>query len=324
MESSKVALRNYTRPSIEAAAQELVELYQLGAIDAHALGSRASRLVLRDQLGAYWAYHTQQRRWLRSEGEGWLEAGQAPERLEGPADLPVDLPPARDDEPVSPPSQSEERLSAAQLLERINHRILESYLSGELTSLDAEEVMAEHLLVDQRGRLWTSGAHSGKWYAFSGGAWNLASPPPSDPELVELIQPGEKCLYCGQPLAGQPVCPSCGELVLPRLDFALPEALENLSRYFREVAGSLPEAIAKAWEPPDWYPAAILADGLVCPVCEIENPAASNFCNRCGQPLANLRLEIPDEAGTRFCTNCGAAIQPGKKFCTQCGAALKG
>lgn len=324
MESSKVALRSYTRHSIESAAQELVEQYQLGAIDSHALGSRSSRLVLRDQLGAYWAYHAQLRRWLRSEGEGWLDAGQAPERLEGPADLPVDRPPAKDDEPVSPPGRSEERLSAAQLLERINRRILESYQRGELTSLGAEEVMAEHLLVDQRGRLWTNGVHSGKWYAFSDGAWNLASPPPADPELLELIQPGENCLHCGQPLEGQPVCPSCGELVLPRLDFTSPGALENLSHYFREVAGNLPEAVATDWEPPAWYPAAVLADGLVCPVCENENPAASNFCNRCGQPLANLRLEMPAGADARFCSNCGAAIQPGKKFCTNCGTLLKG
>jgi predicted nucleic acid-binding Zn ribbon protein len=330
MNGSKVTLRNYTRPSIEAAAQELVELYQLGAIDAHALGNRASRLVLRDQLGAYWAYHAQQRRWLRSEGEGWLEAGQAPERLEGPADLPVDLPPARDDEPVSPPSRSEERLSAAQLLERINHRILESYLSGELTSLDAEEVMAEHLLVDQQGRLWTSGAHSGRWYAFSDGAWKLAGPPPSDPELVELVQPGENCLHCGQRLEDQAVCPSCGEFAAPRLGLQGGQALENLSVYFRAAAGSLPEGISDPWEPPEWYPAAVLADGLVCPGCGHENPAASNFCNRCGETLASLRLEAPAEDPApaevmkKHCANCGAPAQPGKKFCTQCGAALKG
>jgi len=47
-----------------------------------------------------------------------------------------------------------------------------------------------------------------------------------------------------------------------------------------------------------------------CPVCDIEVPAESAFCGKCGTKL-------------RFCSECGSVIPREAEECSECGAKLK-
>src|SRR5262245_38038809 len=55
---------------------------------------------------------------------------------------------------------------------------------------------------------------------------------------------------------------------------------------------------------------ALKGDGMECPRCQQENPAAAHFCMRCGTRL------------TLTCAKCNTQLPSGAAFCFACGQAM--
>jgi len=315
-------LRMYPNASIEAAANEVMEHYRLGAISTHELGADLSRFVLRDSEGIYCAYDARQGRWYRHISEVWGSVSSAADLLEGPADLPVDRQPVEDlpqSETLAGGQAKGEAEPILQTLPRIARMIAKAYADGQINLLAANEVLQANALIDRMGRPWMPGARTGKWYAYAAGAWKASRTPPAEEDFINLNQQSGACQFCGAALEGLPACPNCHKPVPPAFDVGDDTKTAEVIEGLLEAAGSLPEALSEPWDPPAWYPDAIQIDGIVCPTCQEENKASSNFCNRCGTVLAPLRIETAPPAALKFCTHCGAELKSGKKFCGNCG-----
>lgn len=61
--------------------------------------------------------------------------------------------------------------------------------------------------------------------------------------------------------------------------------------------------------------------GHICPVCQIQLPAGTGFCPRCGSQAVDI-APPPVQAGVR-CRHCGAVIPPGARFCPVDGSPVE-
>lgn len=101
---------------------------------------------------------------------------------------------------------------------------------GSITELRFTMILGYYFrFTDDRGRLWTPGANSDRWYMWDRGRWTAGNPPavlnlPTVMEQPKVISPqaprvsGPKfCRSCGKPLSeGSKFCPSCGTMVRPQ------------------------------------------------------------------------------------------------------------
>lgn len=64
-----------------------------------------------------------------------------------------------------------------------------------------------------------------------------------------------------------------------------------------------------------------LDDKITCPKCGASLLIEQNFCDKCGENLAEVKEKMA-AASSKTCAECGAAVQAGHNFCEKCGASL--
>ena len=91
------------------------------------------------------------------------------------------------------------------------------FQSGEISKQNFIEEIKKLRLKDDKGRFWTIGFQTGKWYYFDGKDW-IAGDPPSQKDKMICVFCGfendletEICARCGGTRGEEPtVCPTCG------------------------------------------------------------------------------------------------------------------
>jgi hypothetical protein len=93
------------------------------------------------------------------------------------------------------------------------------YSQKEISEKEYREQLKMLRLRDKKGRYWTIGAQTGKWYFFDGKKWIPAKPPSISERKAICIFCGfendlenESCAHCGGNLGkGEMNCPECGQ-----------------------------------------------------------------------------------------------------------------
>lgn len=59
----------------------------------------------------------------------------------------------------------------------------------------------------------------------------------------------------------------------------------------------------------------------ICPVCNAEVPATSNFCDKCGAQMKKEEPVAEEEPAVveKVCVKCGATLAEDAAFCANCG-----
>lgn len=273
----------------------------------------APSAVFRDVDGAYWRAGASG--WaVHSEG-GWRRADAPPALLEGPAALAALAPglkrPARAE---APERRSDDVLA---FLRDTATDVSEAYVRGEISSEDAESLLAGHVVCDAGGVVWLPGCRSGRWYGFRDGSWSPADGPPDAGSFVEPGRGPRTCGSCGRESAEGRFCPSCGTELPEEAPLVWPERAGEAIAAFVEADTPLPEPVADPWDPPP--PAAEEAapsepaPGQTCPRCGEPAAEGDAFCPNCGSALAGMPAACPAcgtpaEADDAFCANCGTRL----------------
>jgi len=87
--------------------------------------------------------------------------------------------------------------------------------SGRLSQAEWEQELKALLLQDLKGRYWTIGAQTGKWYYYDGTHWTEGTPQPSlfqtDSDSGPIAPGGQICPHCGFENQGvHALCSRCG------------------------------------------------------------------------------------------------------------------
>jgi hypothetical protein len=317
-EDTRMNLRRYNADVVLSAAGQLWNRFESGDLNWIELALALSELKFRDDAGDYWFLDACASRWYRFDQLGWRAVSDTPEVLESVASLlagRLALPKAPDFDAEFDESWAEG--SAVKALEGVTRMVRSAYATGEVSSLDAEQLLRRHRIVDRRGRFWTVGVRSGQWYRFEGGVWAQAEAPPPADSLLRLEMPG-RCEACGHEIDGKGACPECGVQVVPVLPDVSDEVYAGIFDFFL-LGGSLPEPVTEPWEPPAGFPEGVVGAtgapqggaGRPCGACGATNSSDRRFCSQCGVSLTSVD-----------CPDCGAQVGAGKRFCTQCGAPL--
>lgn len=88
----------------------------------------------------------------------------------------------------------------------------------EISDREFKDRLKKLRLKDDRGKCWTIGAQTGKWYYFNGSSWVESQPPSIQAEKAICIYCGyendlenESCARCGETIDEEgPACPECG------------------------------------------------------------------------------------------------------------------
>jgi ribosomal protein L32 len=246
-----IPLRWYSKPAIGAAASALMGRAQAGVLSQLDLAQAMLAFCFRDEQGIYWFLTAPSGQWYRLGSTDWEPANEVPEMLEGPEGLPteLDLPAKEQETTATPPSASPPKaLNAAVAVIRA------AYAQGQANNLETRALLAQRILIDRQGRVWTVGAQSGQWYVFEQGDWTRAVAPPEPGTLARLQAPPEYCPSCGQPVQGTGICPHCGAAVPPMLEGVADEAYAPILDFLTRHSDSLPEAVTAPWVPPPAYP----------------------------------------------------------------------
>jgi len=313
-------LRFYSVKDIEAFKDEFERKLAEGEIDRHAYGHTLGMLVFRDLQGGYWALAGGQTGWFTNSEAGWKGAARPKGHLEGLALLDLE-----DNEHIEGVVQMQDeqviqpRPSAEGMLE-INRIIYHAYKEGRILLQDAGEMLVERVLFDRKGRPWLPGVRTGIFYYLEDLAWVPAGQQPTEGELVRFDSGSIACPKCSKESQGDfKYCPYCGAEMPRNLEFESPEAVVRAFLFILKGIGSAPEALSAEWDPPAWYPGAVVKDAMICPICQQENLSRSVFCCRCGSLLASARNQAAVETSASNCRFCGEELKPGRKFCAYCG-----
>lgn len=92
------------------------------------------------------------------------------------------------------------------------------FTQGKISKQEFKEGLKKLRLDDKKGKCWTIGARTGKWYCYDGESWIEAQPPSLQEGKAICIYCGyenelknEVCDYCGGNLGGgEYSCPKCG------------------------------------------------------------------------------------------------------------------
>jgi hypothetical protein len=307
-----IDLRKYNPQDVIRAANSFQDSYQSGALSLVEVRLMLLDFMFRDAKGDYWFMDVNNASWHRHDNEKWFKETESPDSLLGTDTLFDILPPSSESEGT----EFEEEFSglgegssdAVEVMPSIVRTIKTAFDKGEISSIDAYQLLADQYVVDTQGRIWLVGYQSGKWYYFESEQWTQSSKPPSEESLVREEQAPEACQVCNHALQGETVCPNCGAEIDPVLAGATDEVYASIFEFFTSGFGSLPEPITDEWDPPEGLPEALIEPGVVCANCNHTNSPGSRFCNQCGSALG--------------CPNCGKENPPSSKFCNQCGHQL--
>lgn len=187
-------------------------------------GHAPSPLVMRDEAGAWWRVDVETGRWFhyRPEETRWVGADARPTSLLLGA-VPVALDDAAPSKDLPPVVDGDARDSIEGLVRDAG----EAFRAGRLDSRATEELIAEFVLLDRSGRVWTTGFESGAWYAFFGGGWERQD---VRPDLAALMDPRE--------------CQEAGASGLTETAAAV------LLSFLEHGIGTVPEPVVEDWNPP--------------------------------------------------------------------------
>ena len=98
------------------------------------------------------------------------------------------------------------------------NQLKQKYRQKKISGREFKDKLKKIRLEDKKGRCWTIGAQTGKWYYFDGKKWAQSKPPSIQEKKAICIYCGfendlenETCAYCGGSLGGDvSVCPKCG------------------------------------------------------------------------------------------------------------------
>lgn len=191
--------------------------YDADTLGALAPTASAEGRKLRDPSGGWWTF-TDDGTWYALRAGTW-ERAAPPARAEGPAALsPLRAP----REPVEPSAEQKDADVLA-FIARSVARVRDAYEHARLTSDAAEGLLEGLFVLDDTGRVWTTGVISGIWYSFHGGRWIASQSPP---ELARLVDAA-------------------------RVSAA---GLDEAIVAFLSAATQIPEQLVGAWEPPAGSP----------------------------------------------------------------------
>lgn len=294
--------RNYEQSTILAAARELLRRRASGEINDLDYVLELDGYRLRDGRGAYWFLDPAAERWYRFEDGRWRAHESAPDRLEAPELEAFQAARGRDGArgayesraPIEPRG-----LTAVQALAAIVGEIRSGFDDGSLSSSDARDLLARHVLVDLDGGFWTLGIRSRRWYRFEDRQWHRSDQlPPSDDRLFHL-KVVRKCASCGTAAAQGTRCRACGGDLVGEVEDPPESVSRALPGFMLFGVTTWPESVTDAWAPPPSFP-----DEVVKATSPI-GPGAR-----------------PQRTVAPRCPTCGAAIKQGQKFCTQCGGRI--
>lgn len=96
----------------------------------------------------------------------------------------------------------------------------QQYNQGSITTARFRVILSYFRFTDDRGRVWTPGANSNKWYSWENGKWTTSTPPailnlPMIAEPTETVEDqaiGPRfCRKCGSAIeADWAFCNACG------------------------------------------------------------------------------------------------------------------
>ena len=103
-------------------------------------------------------------------------------------------------------------------VEKKFHLLKEEFDSKKISDREFKDRLKKLRFKDEKGRCWTLGAQSGKWYYFDGSDWIESKPPSFQDKKAICIYCGfendlenEACVHCGGRLDEEGVsCPECG------------------------------------------------------------------------------------------------------------------
>lgn len=191
--------------------------YEADTLGALAPVASADDRKLRDPDGTWWTF-TDDGAWYALRAGAW-EPAAPPARAEGPATL---SPPRAAAEPAEPSAEQKDADVLA-FIARSVARIRDAYERSRLTSDAAEGLLEGLFVLDDTGRVWTTGVISGIWYSFHGGRWIASQTQPDPARLVDA----------------------------DRMSAA---GLDEAIVAFLSAATQIPEQLIPAWEPPTGAP----------------------------------------------------------------------
>ena len=301
-------MRRYLKPVIGAAAAVLMGQVRAGLLSQLDLAQAALAFCFRDSTGAYWFLDPYAGQWFHLTHGDWQPINEVPDVLEGPDNLPAtfDIVGGPEDPPPPPVMTPVDALATA--VEAIGR----AYGRGQINNQDAEALLVRHMLVDRRGRVWTVGVQSGRWYVFEPDRWTAASAPPEPRTLARLRPPADPCPSCSQPVNEAGPYPHCRAMVPPELEGVDEEAYALIQGFLTRFAGMLPERVTQAWVPPAGYPNVMLP--VVERVVPLGTPEERPQNGPPTQPLttpAGMRWFLL-RGGTEERTELGASLRIGR------------
>jgi hypothetical protein len=307
-----IDLRKYNPQDVILAANSFQASYQSGTLSLVEVRLMLLDFMFRDAKGDYWFMNVNNTNWHRHDNGKWAKESETPDALLGADSLFDILPLTSESEGTEFEEEftglGEGSLNAVEVMPSIVSTIKTAFDQGQISSLDAYELLADQYVVDKQGRIWLVGYQSSMWYYYDSEQWIQSPEPPSEDSLVrEEPEPGV-CGVCEHVLQGETVCPNCGTEIAPTLVGATDEVYASIFEFFTSGFGSLPESITDDWDPPEGMPEALIEPGVVCANCNNTNSPGSRYCSQCGSALG--------------CPNCGKENPPESKFCNECGHQL--
>lgn len=119
-------------------------------------------------------------------------------------------------------------------VEKEFEQLRDMFRRKEISESDFKMKLRELRLQDQKGRFWTIGAQTGKWYCFDGNDWIESKPPAFQEKKAICVYCGfendlenESCAYCGEKFKKEEeeeefTCPRCGRK-LDKYSFFCPD-----------------------------------------------------------------------------------------------------
>jgi len=257
----------YASDEIPQAVEILAGLARPGGRGWLTLWSKLNQIKLRDAQGVYWLVGPASGQWYRFAGHTWQPGGAPTGCLVGPTLVRDVLDFQRDDdgspdaEPEVATTPSAGEAPADRLEAFIQHveTVVEQFDSGKTSSRAADRVLANALLPDKQGRLWTIAARSKQWHVLEETAWRPTPSIPVDwlPSVDEL--------------------PGLAETVVRN---------QTVSFLVHDVP-STPEPIVKPLSPPPGMPELPPPPMTLCPACGQTILAHGDFCSACGARLGS-------------------------------------
>lgn len=245
----------FTPTEVEAIAKDLRQQLSSGTLTAETLET----FKFRGPDGNTWTVLPQTGAWYCFISGRWQPAKIPDTPLDGTVDLfemitlplfPLDTGKPGENEPPQPDSD------IRQMIERATSRIRDSYHQGKINSAEAENLLKDLYLLDPSGLIWSCGMHTGEWYTFQQGDWEIGlgdGPNPLDFQPKQMDSP-QTCSSCRAQLKGAKICPECGTPA-PRPESPYSEAAKQVVMRFTESgAAPFPEQVVPDWKPAPGFP----------------------------------------------------------------------